>query len=125
MCISISISTSNIFYKKGGRLSALFHLYLCGRIAAEWWIFMKCPYCGEEMKLGRIYGEGEHAVFWLPEHTDYKKWLLSQKRIKDSGGVMLDSATKVGFFAMAKPESYWCETCRIFITRTEYLKDME
>ena len=22
-------------------MSALFHLYLCGRIAAEWWIFMK------------------------------------------------------------------------------------
>ncbi len=27
--------------KKGGRLSALFHLYLCGRNAAEWVISMK------------------------------------------------------------------------------------
>ncbi len=29
-----------LFYKKGGRLSALFHPYLCGRIAAEWLINM-------------------------------------------------------------------------------------
>ncbi len=31
-----------LFYKKGGRLSAHFHLYLCGRIAAEWLIYMIC-----------------------------------------------------------------------------------
>ena len=30
-----------LFYKKGGRLSAHFHPYLCGRFAAEWLIFMK------------------------------------------------------------------------------------
>ena len=30
-----------IFYKKGGRLSALFHPNLCGRNAAEWLIAMK------------------------------------------------------------------------------------
>ncbi len=30
-----------LFYKKSGRLSALFHLYLCGRIAAEWLINME------------------------------------------------------------------------------------
>ena len=32
---------SKLFYKKGDRLSALFHSYLCGRNAAEWLIQMK------------------------------------------------------------------------------------
>ena len=85
---------------------------------------MKCPYCGEEMKLGRIYGEGEHAVFWLPEQAEYTRWILTQNRILECGGRMLDTVSKVGFFYMAKPESYWCEHCRIFITRTENRKEM-
>ena len=86
---------------------------------------MKCPYCGEEMKLGRIYGEGEHALFWLPEDTAYTQWLLTQKRIEQCGGIMLDTVTRVGFFAMDKPESHWCDPCRVFITRMEYRKDIE
>ena len=85
---------------------------------------MKCPYCGQEMKLGRIYGEGEHGVFWLPEKADLGGWILTKKKIDDCGGIMLDTVTKVGFFAMAKPESYWCDNCQIFITRNKYRKDM-
>lgn len=45
-CIQTKIEKENafpskLFYKKGGRLSVLFHPYLCGHNAAEWLINMK------------------------------------------------------------------------------------
>ena len=43
---------------KGGRLSALFHSYLCGRIAAEWLIIM----------LEQLKEEVYRANMLLPEH---------------------------------------------------------
>ena len=78
---------------------------------------MNCPYCGKEMKLGRLHSVSEHAVFWLPDHTEYKEWILTKERIEEHGGVVLDNVSKIGFLAKAKPESYWCENCNICITK--------
>ena len=78
---------------------------------------MQCPYCGQEMKLGRLHGEGGHAVLWLPDKTEYKQWLLTEKRVEEYGGVVLDTVSKIGFFAKTKPESYWCSSCNLCITK--------
>ena len=79
---------------------------------------MKCPYCDQEMKLGRLYGVSGCAVFWLPENTDTTDWwVLSQKKIEESDGVMVDAARKVGMLAKEKPESYFCRDCGIFLTK--------
>ena len=40
-----------LFYKKGDRLSALFHPYLCGRNAAEWLIKIRISHPIEERPL--------------------------------------------------------------------------
>lgn len=78
---------------------------------------MKCPYCGQEMKLGRLRGAGGHAVFWLPDNIIYEQWALTKNRIEAHGGVVLDDVTKIGFVAKARPESYWCNNCDICITK--------
>lgn len=78
---------------------------------------MKCPYCGQEMQLGRLQGAGGHAVFWFPDNTDYEQWTLTKNRIEAHGGVVLDDVTKIGFIAKARPESYWCSNCNICITK--------
>lgn len=77
---------------------------------------MKCPYCGQEMKLGRLRSASGYGVFWLPEGSEFEG-LLTGKRIEESGGVLLDPVTKIGFFAKEKPESWWCPCCRIFLTK--------
>ncbi len=43
----------NKFYKKGGRLSAYFHSYLCGREAAEWLISVKVSTDPVKIEKGR------------------------------------------------------------------------
>lgn len=78
---------------------------------------MKCPYCGQEMKLGQLRSESDRAVFWFPDHIKYRQWILTKKRIEEYGGVVLDTVSKIGFFATEKAESYWCERCNICITR--------
>ena len=77
---------------------------------------MKCPYCGEEMKPGRLCSASGYGVFWLPEGSEYEG-LLTGKKVEEHGGVLLDTVTRIGFFAREKPESCWCPSCRIFLTK--------
>ena len=77
---------------------------------------MKCPYCGQEMKPGRLHGgKGNYAVYWLPDTVE--EFLFTKDRIEKNGGVVLDDVTNIGFFSASKPESYWCSNCNIFITK--------
>ena len=79
---------------------------------------MKCPYCGKEMELGRLHSSSGRAVFWLPDNTEYKEGLITKKKIEEYGkGVILDTVSKVGFFSKKKPKSYWCNNCKVFITK--------
>lgn len=78
---------------------------------------MKCPYCNQEMLLGNLYAPSGRAVFWLPSGTELDGWILTHKWIEDKKGFVLGDASKVGFIAKKRPESYYCPDCKIVISK--------
>ncbi|OZV13758.1 hypothetical protein CIW83_02125 [Tissierella sp. P1] len=69
---------------------------------------MKCPYCGEEMKRGFIYGD-RYSLKWIPEEKD--KGLIFQwfaRGIKLSDASMNNSV-----------ESFCCKNCKKIIIDVE------
>jgi len=78
---------------------------------------MQCPYCQKEMIVGTIYGVEDRAVYWLPDPGRRDYHLLTRKNIEKRGGMILDDVSRFGFFAKARPDSHYCKTCRIFLTK--------
>lgn len=76
----------------------------------------KCPICGGEMKWGYIYSPESRASYWLPGGEPFSFLNYSSENIKKSGGFVLGSATKIGFFAKKRPKSYLCVHCKIIVT---------
>lgn len=80
-------------------------------------IFMKCPYCNGEMLSGNLHAASERGVFWLPADTELDGWVLTQKWVEAHNGFVLDRISKIGFISIQKPESAYCPTCKIVISR--------
>ena len=78
---------------------------------------MICPYCQQEMHLGDLRSEGGRAVYWLPRYADLHHWLLTKKAVEDSGGLVLDQLSAMGFFAKERPSCYCCRECRVLIAK--------
>lgn len=81
---------------------------------------MKCPYCNQPMICGKLYSASEKGVYWLPSDTsiaDMKGWILQKKKIHSIGGIVLDDLYSVGFIAKNRPDSFYCKTCNIFLTK--------
>ena len=78
---------------------------------------MQCPYCRKEMIVGTIYGAGDRAAYWLPGRSKRDYHLLTRKNIEKRGGMMLDDVSRLGFFAKARPDSHYCNACRMFLTK--------
>lgn len=66
---------------------------------------MKCPYCGEEMIKGYIYGD-RYKLKWMPED---KKLLLG---IWAMDGIKLGEG---GNFGRARAKSCFCHSCNKLI----------
>ena len=80
---------------------------------------MQCPYCGGLMRPGHLYGEGGRGVYWLPEGRRPKDlgMILSQKKIQEASGIVLDELYPVGFLTKDRPDSYSCEACGVLMTK--------
>lgn len=80
---------------------------------------MTCPFCGEEMVLGRIRPMGLRAPFWLPD--DYQAHsmgpFLTTKGVESIGGRVIGKAAKIGFIAYSLPASLLCRKCDFLITK--------
>ncbi len=79
----------------------------------------RCPFCGKEMVLGYIYAPEGHGTYWLPAHRNFEGYIVSERNVKKSGGFVLGSVTKIGFWAKEIPPSYYCQTCKRLITELE------
>lgn len=77
---------------------------------------MTCPFCGGDMKIGRICAPSPEAVFWLPLGAKLRWNLATETTIGESGGFILGTATKAFFFAKDKLDSYYCSECRCILT---------
>ncbi len=78
---------------------------------------MECPYCKEEMKTGHIHAPASQGAYWLPETSRIDGVILSIKKIKEVGGILIDEVSKAGFISQNKPQTYYCEECSVFITK--------
>ena len=82
---------------------------------------MKCPFCGEEMILGRIQPAGWRIPYWLPDKVVVKDlpFYLTAKRIERAGGRIVGTATNIGIGLVAEElcGSALCETCNLLITQ--------
>ena len=76
----------------------------------------RCPYCGGELIAGRIFSDGGHAAWWLPDRAEPGTF-VTEKSIEKRGGFLLGKATKVGLFAAERPVSLHCANCEILITK--------
>lgn len=65
---------------------------------------MKCPYCDKNMKLGRIW-QDRYALKWVPQDGG----LPFMKKIKLTS--MLEDRPFI--------ESYYCDSCKILITKLD------
>ena len=79
----------------------------------------KCPFCGSDMISGYLYAPRSSAVYWLPEGITLLRGIVSSNNVEESGGVVLGSATRIGFFARKRAKSYYCKLCKILITSVE------
>ncbi len=68
------------------------------------------------MTAGRIYSDGGHAAWWLPDSAE-PGVLVTEKSLEKRGGFSLGGATKIGFFATERPVSLYCASCGILITK--------
>lgn len=81
---------------------------------------MKCPYCNQDMMRGKLYSPAERGIYWLPDGVDLseiKGWCLQEKRIHAAGGMVLDNLLPAGFIVRDRPDSFYCKTCHIFLTK--------
>ena len=76
---------------------------------------MKCPYCGEEMEKGTIYGRKDAGLPWYPENEKAPAW-ISESAVAKRNGLLLG---KDGIFPQstlslknAKLETHICRKCR-------------
>lgn len=77
----------------------------------------KCPFCGKKMEIGHIYAPESRAAYWLPENSEgIEGFFLTDKSVKDGGGIVLGKTRKIGFLVKERPKSYCCKWCKILIT---------
>ena len=77
---------------------------------------MKCPFCDTEMVLGRICGTSGHCAYWIPDGSGVEG-ALTVKRIEKAGGLVMGSATRIGFFTKERPETWHCPQCQLLVTK--------
>lgn len=81
---------------------------------------MVCPFCGEEMVLGRIPPIGIRSAFWLPDNVrieDLGPGFLTVNKIEKLGGHILGTATNFGLLSTSLNKSYLCQKCNLLITQ--------
>lgn len=81
---------------------------------------MVCPYCGEEMVLGRIPPIGFRSAFWLPYNVrmeDLGLGFLTVNKIEKFGGRIIGIATNYGLLSASLCKSYLCQKCNLLITQ--------
>lgn len=76
----------------------------------------ECPWCHRELVRGRIFAPSSHCTYWLPDSADINGF-LTVKRVENAGGIVVDSATKVGFFSKMKSETWYCSQCQMLVTK--------
>jgi len=69
---------------------------------------MECPYCGKPMEDGRIPGDRQNGMFWLPENEEisvaFANWVMDEK-----GGIPLADPK---FFGFPYLKAYICRECK-------------
>ena len=78
---------------------------------------MQCPYCNTEMIVGTLFSVADHGIYRLPNHSERDFKMLNRKNVESRNGIFLDKLTKIGFIARKRPDSYYCSSCKIFITK--------
>lgn len=83
---------------------------------------MVCPFCNQPMVCGKLYSPSERGIFWVPNGFDIqsiKGWRLKKKNINDVGGIFLDDVASISFIAKDRPNSFYCKSCNLFLTKCE------
>ena len=69
---------------------------------------MNCPYCGKPMEEGRVPGDRQHGMFWLPENAEiavaFANWVVDEE-----GGIPLADPK---FFGFPYLKTYICRACK-------------
>lgn len=83
---------------------------------------MTCPFCSQTMECGNLYSGRGHAVYWLSNSDDdcITDMAITTKRgVEKRGGIVVDKLTKMGFYPKKRPNSYYCKSCNLLITKLE------
>lgn len=78
---------------------------------------MKCPYCSSDLVSGFVFAPSSHALYWLPNGQELGSSIISPNNIKKAGGLVLGEISKVGFFSTQRPETLYCNKCKVLITK--------
>lgn len=76
----------------------------------------KCPYCGQKMTCGRIFGVSGRGVYWLPDGAELNAGCLTSNAVEGVGGLVLGTVRKAGFLSKERPATWCCSGCRVMIT---------
>ena len=76
---------------------------------------MQCPYCGEEMEKGAIYGRRDVGLPWYPENERLPA-VISENIVAKRNGLLLGKGgvfpTSTLSVKAAELETYICRKCR-------------
>ena len=69
---------------------------------------MNCPYCGKPMEAGRVPGDRQNGMFWLPEKEEvavaFANWVVDEKN-----GIALADPK---FFGFPELKANICRDCK-------------
>ena len=70
---------------------------------------MNCPFCKNTMRRGAMHSTNHEGIYWIPEHL----------RSFDVGRLYVTKKADAAHGDAGKPtpESYYCDICKIWITK--------
>jgi len=71
---------------------------------------MRCPYCGEEMEKGYIYGKRDLGIPWIPA-SDRPPLLWKKSSVQAHNGIMLSEPALLSPVGCTR-ETWVCRTCK-------------
>lgn len=74
---------------------------------------MQCPFCGDEMEQGFIYGRRDSGLMWLPA-GEKMSFFITEHSIKARNGLLLGQKP---FPEFTKLEFYVCRKCNAGVSK--------
>lgn len=74
---------------------------------------MKCPFCGEEMEKGSIYGRRDSGLLWLP-CKEKPPQILTEASVKKRNGLFIG---KKPFPEITRLDFFVCRNCSAGVSK--------